>query len=90
METLKEESVKVGFAIVESVILTFTPDDIIEAVNELVHIAVDKDMTGVQKFNWVIDEAKDLLPRLLKPILVFLAQSLYDTMVETAKAKSND
>ena len=87
MESFKEESIKVGFAIVESVIMTFTPDDIIKAVDKLVHTAVDMDMSGVQKFNWVINEANDLLPRLLKPILMFLAQALYDGMIEKVKGK---
>ena len=83
----KEEGAKLTIAVVESVIMTFTPDDIIKAVNELVHTAADKDMSGIDKFNWVINEAKDLLPRLLKPILMFLAQSLYDSMTVAVKNK---
>ena len=66
-------------------VISSLSDDVISAVDGLVHTAVDKDMSGVQKFNWVIDQSKDLLPRILKPVLLFLAQALYDGMVEKAK-----
>ena len=82
---LKTESVGFAAGIFESMVMAFTPDDVISAVDGLVHTAVDKDMSGVQKFNWVIDQSKDLLPRILKPVLLFLAQALYDGMVEKAK-----
>ena len=81
----KEDSAKVAIAVAESLILTLTPDDVIKGMDKLVHTAVDKNMTGEQKFNWVINEARDFLPRILKPILVFIAQALYDGMVEAAK-----
>lgn len=80
----KTDGAKITISVIESLVMTFTPDDVIKAVDKLVYTAVDKDMSGVQKFNWVINEAKDLLPRILKPVLLFLAQSLYDGMVEKA------
>ena len=73
-----------GKDMIDELILKITPDDAIEAINDLVHTAIDKDLTGKQKFEWVVGEALELLIDVWEFILPRLVQILYEIMMAKA------
>lgn len=78
----REELTTMSLGVVDELILKYTPDDVIKKANELVHIAVDKDMTGSEKFEWVLGQVKPLLSWILKAFGSKLVQLLYNIMME--------
>ena len=76
-----EEAVKIGLSVIDEVILKVTPDAIIEKTDELVELAFDKDMTGEEKFNWVLDQVKPLLSWLIRELGERLVQLIYELAV---------
>ena len=78
----RQEGIKLAVATLETIVMTVTPNEIIEKVDELVHMAVDKDMTGMEKFMWVLQQAQPLVYKLFKGALMLLIQALYDKMME--------
>jgi hypothetical protein len=61
--------------------ITFTPDEAIKEIDALVRIAVDKTMTGEEKFEWVKNKALDLAYNIWKWALPRLIQMAYDAMM---------
>lgn len=76
-----QEAINIGIEFMDEVILKVTPDEIITKADKLVHIAVSKDLTGVQKAVWVLDQIKPSLGILLGFVGERLVQILYELMV---------
>ena len=77
----KEEGIKVAISTIDQLIVNFTPDDAIKTIDELVHVAVSKDMTGQQKADWVLEQAIDLVEDVWEIFLPILIQLLYKIMM---------
>ena len=77
-----EEAEKMGMDIIDKVILQITPDAIIEKADELVELAFDKDMTGEEKFNWVLEQVKPLMSWLIRELGSRLVQLIYEIAKE--------
>ena len=73
--------------LIDKLILEVTPDLAIEKANELVHIAVNMDMTGVEKFNWVVEQVKPMVKGLVGLLVEKLVQLLYDIMMAYVEGK---
>ena len=67
--------------LIDKLVLEVTPDKAIEKANELVHLAVDMDMTGAEKFKWVVDQIKPTLEWLVGLLAEVLVQLLYNMMM---------
>lgn len=76
----------VGLDLMDEFAIRVTPDDIIAKTGELVTLAVDKDMTGEEKFNWVLKQIEPTL----KWIISFVAKRLVQLMYEVIVAKTKE
>ena len=77
----KEEGLKIAVEVVENMVVSFTPDAAIEKIDELVHIAVTKDLTGADKAAWVLEQAVELVEGVWEIFLPILIELLYKIMV---------
>lgn len=77
-----QEAEKMGLDIIDKIILQITPDAIIEKADELVELAFDKDMTGAEKFAWVLDQVKPLMGWLIRELGERLVQLVYELAKE--------
>ena len=77
---------KIGLEVIDNIMIAVTPDSIIAKTDELVNLAFNKDMTGDQKFEWVVDQIKPLLSGLIR----FLAERLVQLMYEITVGKVTD
>lgn len=84
-----EDIKKVGLDLMDEFIINVTPDDIIETTAELVVIAVDKDMTGEEKFDWVLEQIKPALSWIISFVAKRLVQLMYDIIVAKTKEIQN-
>lgn len=81
-----EEDVKVvGLDLMDELAIRVTPDKIIARTGELVTMAVDKDMTGEEKFAWVLEQVKPLLHWIISFVAERLVQLMYDIIVSKTK-----
>ena len=78
---LGDEAVKLGLGIIDKAILEVTPDAIIDKTTELVDLAFDKDMTGAEKFDWVLGQVKPLMGWLIRELGERLVQLIYELAV---------
>ena len=80
MADYKDEEVSFGLELIDELILKVTPDAIIAKTDELVTTAVDMDMTGAEKFQWVLDQVQPLLSWLIRNLGPKLVQLVYEMM----------
>ena len=73
-----KEVVDFQLTVIEKLVLDVTPDKVIEKASDLVSMAMGKDMTGAEKFAWVVEQVKPLLDGLFKLLVEFLVQLIYD------------
>ena len=81
MADYTDEAIKIGLEVIDEMILKVTPDAIIEMTDELVELAFDKDMTGAEKFEWVLGQVKPLLSWLIRAFGERLVQLVYELAV---------
>ena len=81
MADYTEEIVDFQLGVIDKIVLEVTPDVMITKANELVHAAVDKDMTGAEKFAWVVDQVKPALTWAVGLLAEVLVQLLYNMMM---------
>lgn len=84
-----DEVKKIGLSMADEALVFVTPDGIIEKTGELVDTAFDKDMTGAEKFEWVLDQIKPLLGWLIRNFAEKLVQLMYEILVEKRNAAGN-
>ena len=77
-----KEATDLGLELLDDLILKVTPDAIIDVTDELVRTAVDLEMTGSEKFEWVLTQVKPMLSYLIRFVGERLVQLVYDLMVE--------
>ena len=77
----KEEGIKIAVETMETLVVKFTPDSAIKTIDELVHIAVYKDMTGEEKAKWVLEQAIELVEDVWEIFLPILIELLYKVMM---------
>lgn len=70
---------KAALHTIESLILLFTPDNIIKMVDELVRVVDSEDMKGEDKFWHVVKKVQPHFIRLFKGVLMFLVQMSVDS-----------
>ena len=78
MADYTDEAIKIGLEVIDEMILKVTPDAIIEMTDELVELAFDKDMTGEEKFDWVVGQIKPLLSWFIRALGERLVQLVYE------------
>ena len=81
MADFSDEAVKLGLGVIDKIILEVTPDDIIDKTTTLVDMAFDKDMTGEEKFDWVLGQVKPLMGWLIRELGERLVQLIYELAV---------
>ena len=69
---------KIGLSILDKAVLTITPDGIIAKTEELVTTVFDEDMTGEQKFNWVLGKIKPFMTWFIRQVANALVQIVYE------------
>ena len=77
----KDEGIKLAVGVIDDMIVKFTPDDAISKIDALVHIAVDKNISGEDKAKWVLEEAKDLVEGVWEFVLPRLIELMYKIMI---------
>ena len=82
-----EEGTKIALELFDKMILAVTPDDVIAKTDELVRTAVDMDLSGAEKFEWVLGQIKPLLWSALQFIGERLVQLVYELAMEYADGK---
>ena len=82
-----EEGTKIALELFDKMILTVTPDDVIAKTDELVRKAVDMDLSGAEKFEWVLGQIKPLLWEALQFIAERLVQLVYELMIAYVAGK---
>ena len=83
MADFGEEAVKMGLDVIDKIILEVTPDAIIDKTTNLVDMAFDKDMTGAEKFEWVLEQVKPLMGWLIRELGERLVQLIYEIAIES-------
>lgn len=83
--SVQEEVKVVGLDLMDELAIRITPDDIIAKTGELVVMAVDKDMTGEEKFQWVLDQIYPIMSWVVQFIAERLIQLMYDLIVAKTK-----
>ena len=83
MEDFTEKALDRGLSIVDKAILGATPDGVIKATEELVNTAFDKDLTGAEKFDWVLEQVKPLLSWFIRKFGAMLVQLVYEIVKES-------
>ena len=86
MEDFTEKALDRGLSIVDKAILGVTPDEVIKATEELVTIAFYKEMTGAEKFDWVLEQVKPLLSWFIREFGAMLVQLVYE-IVKNSRSK---
>ena len=81
MADYSKEIVEFQLDVIDKITLEVTPDVMILKANELVHLAVDKEMTGAEKFQWVVDQVEPALMWGVDLLVKVLVQLLYNMMV---------
>lgn len=84
----KEEVKNISLSIADEALVFVTPDGIIEKTGELVDMAFDKEMTGEEKFEWVLDQIKPLLGWLIRNFAEKLVQLMYEVLVEAKNGRN--
>lgn len=79
--TFGEEAVELGKKLATKIALEITPDETLVVIDEFVHTAVDLEMTGEQKFDWVIAKVLELALDVWQLILPLVVQAIYDMMM---------
>ena len=79
--SIEEGLRKIGSDLADDIVVRFTPDKAIEAIDALVHVAVSKDLTGKEKADWVLSEALDLGENLIEWFIPRLIELLYRIMM---------
>ena len=82
-----EEVQEFQLGLIDKLILEVTPDVAIDKANELVYMAVDMDMSGAEKFEWVVDQVKPMVKGLVGLLVEKLVQLLYDMMIAYVAGK---
>ena len=83
MEDFTEKALARGLSIVDKAILGITPYGIIKQTEELVEAAFDKDMTGSEKFDWVLEKIKPMLSWFIRELGKMLVQLVYEIVKES-------
>ena len=76
-----EEGIKVAVGTIEGLVANWTPDEAIQTIDALVHVAVDKDLTGAEKALWVKEQALELVEDVWAIFLPILIELLYKIMM---------
>lgn len=79
--TFGEEAVELGKDVLEKIALEITPDATLVVIDELVHTAVDLELSGKEKFDWVVAKAVEMALSVWELILPLVVQALYDMMM---------
>ena len=77
----KDEGIKLAVGVIDDMIIKFTPDDAISAIDALVHVAVDRDTSGEDKAKWVLEQAKELVEGVWEFVLPRLIDLMYKIMM---------
>ena len=72
---------EIGSDLADKIVIGFTPDVAIDAIDDLVHMAVSKDMTGAEKAEWVLKETLEMGGDLVEWFLPRLIELLYKIMM---------
>ena len=81
----KDEGIKLAVSTVEGMIVKFTPDDAISAVDALVHVAVDIEISGKDKAKWVLEQSVKLVEGVWQIFLPILIELMYKIMMGYAE-----
>lgn len=76
-----EEGKKVALELMDRMIVSVTPDDVIAKTDQLVKLAANKEMTGSEKFDWVVGQVEPLIWGALEYVARRLVQLMYEIMV---------
>ena len=68
-------------SMIEKLVLDATDDAVVTKINHFVHMAVSKEMTGKEKFDWVVEQVEPLVFGAIKLLAKFLVQLVYDMMM---------
>ena len=80
---IEAEALKIAGKAIENTLVFMTPDNILEAVDTLVDTVASEDISGAEKFQWVLGEVKDMLV----PALKWLLMAIIEIAVTNYKAK---
>ena len=83
MEEFTDKALDRGLSIVDKAILGVTPEGIIILTEELVEIAFDKDWSGAEKFDWVLEQIKPMMGWLIREFGKMLVQLVYEIVKES-------
>ena len=86
MKDFTKKALDRGLSIVDKAILVVTPDGIIKQTEELVEAAFDKDMTGAEKLDWVLEKIKPMLSWFIRELGKMLVQLVYE-IVKNSRVK---
>ena len=86
MEDFTDKALDRGLSIVDKALLGVTPDGIVTMTEELVEIAFDKDWTGSEKFDWVLEQIKPMLSWFIREFGKMLVQLVYE-IVKNSRIK---
>ena len=81
MADFSDEAVKMGLGVIDKIILEVTPDAIIEKTTSLVEVAFDMELSGSEKFEWVLGQVKPLMGWLIRELGERLVQLIYELAV---------
>lgn len=76
-----EEGKKVALELMDKMIVSITPDDVIAKTDELVKLAANKEMTGAEKFEWVVAQVEPMLWTALDFVAKRLVQLMYEIWI---------
>ena len=83
MEDFTEKALDRGLGIVDKAILGVTPNGVVTLTEKLVNIAFYKDMTGAEKFDWVLEQVKPQMSWFIRELGKMLVQLVYEIVKES-------
>ena len=87
--TYTEQAVELGKELLMEVAVKITADDALEVVDSMVKTAVSKDMTGKQKFDWVVATLIEMAVDVWDIILPLVVQAVYNAAKERGELYVN-
>ena len=83
MDDFTEKAIDRGLSILDKAILGVTPDGVITLTEKLVEVAFEKEMTGSEKFEWVLNQIKPMLSWFIRELGEQLVQLVYEIIKES-------
>ena len=82
--TYAEQAVDLGKELIGELALKITPDETLVVIDELVHTAVDFEMSGADKAEWIKNKVIEMAITVWDLLLPIIIKAIYDMMMAKA------